>query len=539
MWLWLRGSGWISTPGVVARHDEHAVRAHHEEDVGDAARAREPLLAVDDPLVAVAHGVRPEQVRVGAALRLGHRVRRPHLLVEHRLEPALLLLVGAVRGEHLHVAGVGRGRAEHLRRRRVPAEDLVQQAELQLPVAGTAELLVEEDRPQALLLDLVLQALDERPDLRVLATAPRTGTRTRAAPPLPGRTPRPSRASSGTPARWRSPTPCRPPGSLTIVEHGAYEGCETPPDGGADRAPRIVRRKALALGSEGERWMASLGDSLAEFEDEWGITVGAPFRAGSAAYVVSATTADGVPAVLKLAMPDGLDGNGKFAQELQAVRQGQGRGYVGPARVRRSPSSDAARAPRSTDERPRVAHRGADRRHRGDRGAGLATTREPLALANRRGAGRVVGALDRRDVGPARPAVPRARGAARPGVRPPAVAVRSTRPRQSRSTATPIRGTCSSRRRAGSSSSTPTACGQSPRTTSRSLSATGTTSCSPATRVRRCDLGARAFKKPPASTRKPSGSGPTPNACRPGCSSCASAIRYGLPFLEVAHRIAT
>ena len=38
----------------LARHDEHAVRAHHEEDVGDAAGAGEPLLAVDDPLVAVA-----------------------------------------------------------------------------------------------------------------------------------------------------------------------------------------------------------------------------------------------------------------------------------------------------------------------------------------------------------------------------------------------------------------------------------------------------------------------------------------------------
>ena len=92
--------------------------------------------------------------------------------------------------------------------------------------------------------------------------------------------------------------------------------------------PELVRRKAVALGGEGERWMATLGDSLAAFEDEWGITVGPPFRAGSAAYVVSVTTADGAPAVLKLAMPDGLDGNGKFAQELQAVRHGQRRGYA-------------------------------------------------------------------------------------------------------------------------------------------------------------------------------------------------------------------
>ena len=36
----------------VAWHDEHAVRAHHEEDVRRTPGAREPLLAVDDPLVA-------------------------------------------------------------------------------------------------------------------------------------------------------------------------------------------------------------------------------------------------------------------------------------------------------------------------------------------------------------------------------------------------------------------------------------------------------------------------------------------------------
>ncbi len=47
--------------------------------------------------------------------------------------------------------------------RRVAAEDLVEQAELELAEAGAAELLVEEDRPQALVLDLVLQALDAAP----------------------------------------------------------------------------------------------------------------------------------------------------------------------------------------------------------------------------------------------------------------------------------------------------------------------------------------------------------------------------------------
>ena len=78
----------------------------------------------------------------------------------HRLEPALLLLVGAVGGEHLHVPGVGRGGAEHLRGGAVAADDLVHEAELELTEAGAAELLVEEERPEALVLDLLLELAD-------------------------------------------------------------------------------------------------------------------------------------------------------------------------------------------------------------------------------------------------------------------------------------------------------------------------------------------------------------------------------------------
>src|SRR6185437_4960095 len=59
------------------------------------------------------------------------------------------------------------GRAEHLRRRRVTPEDLVEEAELELAVARTAEVLVEEDRPQTLVLHLVLETLHEGPHLRV------------------------------------------------------------------------------------------------------------------------------------------------------------------------------------------------------------------------------------------------------------------------------------------------------------------------------------------------------------------------------------
>ena len=50
--------------GCLAGDDEHAVRAHHEQQVCDPAGAREPLLAVDHPLVAVTDGMRLEEVRV-------------------------------------------------------------------------------------------------------------------------------------------------------------------------------------------------------------------------------------------------------------------------------------------------------------------------------------------------------------------------------------------------------------------------------------------------------------------------------------------
>ena len=50
--------------GRIAGHDEHAVGAHDEQDVRHPSGAGEPLLAVDDPLVAVAHRVGLEQVRI-------------------------------------------------------------------------------------------------------------------------------------------------------------------------------------------------------------------------------------------------------------------------------------------------------------------------------------------------------------------------------------------------------------------------------------------------------------------------------------------
>ena len=158
--VWLRGSGLISTPGVF-RGTTNMPFVHITKRMSATRPVDcEPLLTVDDPLVPVADCVSLEQARVRPALRLGHRVGREHVLVQQRHEPPLLLLLGPVGGEHLHVPGVGCSGAENLRRRGVAADHLVQQRQLQLAEPGTAELLVEEDRPEPLLLDLLLERAD-------------------------------------------------------------------------------------------------------------------------------------------------------------------------------------------------------------------------------------------------------------------------------------------------------------------------------------------------------------------------------------------
>ena len=105
-----------------------------------------PLMTHSSPSCTARGG---EHLRVGAALGLGHREARHDAVVEQRLEVPRLELGGAVVGEDLAVAGVGRLRAEHDRRALRPAEDLVQQRQLHLPVARPAEVRAEVGRPEA------------------------------------------------------------------------------------------------------------------------------------------------------------------------------------------------------------------------------------------------------------------------------------------------------------------------------------------------------------------------------------------------------
>ncbi len=117
----------------------------------------EPLLAVDDPLVAVGLGMgREDQGGVGAALRFGHREARHDLVRQQRVEEGLLLLVGAVVREDLGISGVRRLAAENDRAEARHAELLVHQCEFELAVALSAQFGAQVAGPQSTLLDLGL-----------------------------------------------------------------------------------------------------------------------------------------------------------------------------------------------------------------------------------------------------------------------------------------------------------------------------------------------------------------------------------------------
>ena len=104
--------------------------------------------------VAELRGIRARRVR------LGHAEGAAQVAGEQGVQPAVLLLRRAGQREDLRVAGVGRGVAEGERRDRRGAEDLVHQPQAHLPHALAAELGWQVSRPQAALLDLLLQRCD-------------------------------------------------------------------------------------------------------------------------------------------------------------------------------------------------------------------------------------------------------------------------------------------------------------------------------------------------------------------------------------------
>ena len=136
---------------------------HHERQLGGAGTAGEPLLAVQHPVVAVAHGRRLHPRGVGTGGLLGHREADPDVAVDERLEVALLLVLGAVLDERDHrgvlrthaVEGPGREHGEG-------ATDLdLHDGVGQVPEPHAAPLLGDERAPQALRPGLALQLADD------------------------------------------------------------------------------------------------------------------------------------------------------------------------------------------------------------------------------------------------------------------------------------------------------------------------------------------------------------------------------------------
>jgi streptomycin 6-kinase len=92
--------------------------------------------------------------------------------------------------------------------------------------------------------------------------------------------------------------------------------------------PSAVLRSARAMGDVGARWLEDLPGVLRALEARWDVRIGRPLPGGSTAYVAPAEGGDGRPTVVKVALPDGLEGHIPFDTGLRATRLGQGRGYV-------------------------------------------------------------------------------------------------------------------------------------------------------------------------------------------------------------------
>ena len=115
----------------------------------------QPLMTHSSPSL---HRAGREHRRVGAGVRLGHRVAGEASRRRAAAGGSAPSARGAVVGDDLGVAGVGRLAAEDDRRPRRPAEDLVEQRQLQLAVALAAELGAEVGGPQALVAHLAPSA---------------------------------------------------------------------------------------------------------------------------------------------------------------------------------------------------------------------------------------------------------------------------------------------------------------------------------------------------------------------------------------------
>lgn len=146
--------------GIAHRHDD--------EEVGNGGIGDEPLATVEHPVITVEHGAGAKQCRVRARDGFRHRIRRPPLAREQRQQELGALLRRTEAREDLRVTRIRGLRSEYVRRELRPADDLVEQTELQLAESLATEFQVQMSSPQSGFLHLLLQWRNQRPERRLV-----------------------------------------------------------------------------------------------------------------------------------------------------------------------------------------------------------------------------------------------------------------------------------------------------------------------------------------------------------------------------------
>jgi streptomycin 6-kinase len=92
--------------------------------------------------------------------------------------------------------------------------------------------------------------------------------------------------------------------------------------------PELVRRRALAHGVAGRRWLDDLPDTVGAVASRWGLQLGDPLPGGTASFVCGALDEAGRHCVLKVAMAITPDDARAFRRSVLAHRVADGRGCV-------------------------------------------------------------------------------------------------------------------------------------------------------------------------------------------------------------------
>ncbi len=90
------------------------------------------------------------------------------------------------------------------------------------------------------------------------------------------------------------------------------------------RIPHNVQLRAASQGPSALKWIDALPDTIALLCDQWQLSVGAALEGGTESLVLPAIQSDGVPAILKIGMPNVCN----TANEAYVLQLAAGHGYA-------------------------------------------------------------------------------------------------------------------------------------------------------------------------------------------------------------------